>query len=521
MPFGYEFDEMSENDLRSALTDATVEDQIEIWRRLGNFAWERSEFGVVTAMAQTQHDLALQNDSLEIAAKAKYTQGSAHFNVKEFAEAKECYLESALLAGKDGIQGLLAEALWAASDSAFSLELYDEMLSLATNSEEIAISEEMWLFAGRSAFLKMKAYYLLDREEEALNAGIEARGHFQKMGAIQDVAKVDDYAITILFFLKNFEEATEVARDVLLKWNIQQDEPEWIAYSNYRLGVALQKEGKFEESNRYLEIGRKKYLEVNKIGRVAECEQEIGSNLFDLDLFEESIDKLLGARALWDGVGNDWGAIRCDATRAVALHMLDKFAEAKKLNLKILQDVEGVDSERYKDIGYLVRARAADNALNDNLFEEVLQILKDGQDLGSFVPASFLVIWRLTLQCRALYALGREDEALIAANSAMDLTNEDLLNWNTGFIYEIRGSVLLHKNRREGEEDLAHAIALHLGNGYTERATELSKIFIPKIQRREVDSSSDIEIADITGEFVPAAEDLKGEVQDIRFGFTA
>ena len=323
-----------------------------------------------------------------------------------------------------------------------------------------------------------------------------------------------------MLYLGRIDEAVEIARDVLLKWTVQ-DDSEWIAYSNYRLGVALQKQNNMEESIHYFNVAKSKYLEVKQISRVADCEHEIGSNLFELDKYEESIDTLLSARALWDGVGNDWGATRCDALRAVCLHMLDKHSEAKKLNLRILSAIEGMDADRYKDLSFLVRARAADNALNDEDFEEVLIILKESPDLGTFVPPTQIVIWRLTLQARALYSLGREDEALVAANSALDLTDEDSLNWNSGFIFEIRGNILMHKNRREGEIDLAHAIALHLANGYTQRATGLSKIFMPKIQRSDVDSYSEIEVADISGEAVPTQEGFKGEVQDFRFGFGA
>ena len=140
--------------------------------------------------------------------------------------------------------------------------------------------------------------------------------------------------------------------------------------------MALQKLRNMSESNNYLKIAKSKYLEVDQISRVAECEHEMATNFFDLDEYQDAIDTFLSARAIWDGVGNDWGSIRCDATRAVCLHMLDRHSDAKKLNLKILAEIEEIDTEKYQDLSYLVRARAADNALNDENFEEVLQILK-------------------------------------------------------------------------------------------------------------------------------------------------
>lgn len=496
----FDYDQMSEKDLHSSLLDAPLEDQLEIWERLFDFAWGRQEYGSASAIAQTIYELAIKTDSPSVARKAKYSQGSALFNINEFESARDSYLQSADLAAEEGMQTNLADALWAAADSCFSVRDYERSLELSQNSETIAAADENWLIAGRAASIRMKSLYLLDREDEALDAAAEARNHFRKIAEIQEVARIDDYTITILLYLNRIDAAVDLARDVLLKWTIQQD-LERIAYSHYRLGIALKRQGNSQESNTYLETAKARYLEADRIGRVAECEQEIAENLFDLGQYEEAIERFLSARSMWDGVGNDWGATRCDATRAVCLHMLDKNLEAKRLNLRILSAIEDIPEERYQDMSYLVRARAADNALNDENYEEVLTILNESPELGSFVPSTHLVIWRLTLQARALYELGREDEALVAANSAMELTDEDLLNWNSGFIYEIRGKVLLHKNKRQGEIDLAHAIALHLANGYTETATELSRIFIPKIQRSDVDAFSEGEEVDPSGEF--------------------
>ena len=490
MSFGIDPENMSENDLRAALNDASVEDQIEIWKYLSSFAWDRREFGNAAAINQTIYDLCINYSDSVTAARAKFTQGSAHFNGNEFEEAKNCYLVAAELASTEGIQDLLADALWAAADSAFSLDLFDESLSLSEQAEKIAVSIEEYSVAGKATFLQMKSLFMLDLEDKSLDKRVEARNYYRNIGNIEQVCKVDDYAIRVLWYVGRYSEATEIARDVLLKWTVNGNE-EWIAYSNYRLGISLQKEDFYEESNQHLETARSLYLQLNRMHNVADCEQEIGQNFMSLDQYESCIERMLNARSLWDGVGNDWQAARCDAVRAVAFHMLTRFFEASKVNLKLLDFLDGVDDSSYKDLGYLVRARAADNFLSLEDFERVLLILKSAPELGSFVPATHLLIWQKTLEARALYALDRQDEALIAANAAMELTDDDLLNWNSGYIFEVRGNVLLNKNRKEGEKDLAHAIALHLANGYTERALDLSKIFIPKIDRTSVDAMSE------------------------------
>ena len=490
MSFGFDFDEMSENDLRAALADANIEQQIEIWRRLANFEWERRDYGNASAIYQTVYDLSISYSDPLSAQKAKFSQGGAFFNNNEFSEAKDSYLVSADLCSQEGLQSALAESLWAAADSALSLDNYDEALRLALESERIAELEADNVIAGKAAFIAMKALNITRREEEALEKRISARDYYRNIGDIAQVSRIDDYAVGVLWDIDRFDEATEISRDVLLKWMTNGD-PEWIAYSNYRVGICLQKELKCEESISYLETARLKYLEVQKVARVADCEQEISRNLFDLDRYEEAIQKLLSSRSLWDGVGNDWQAIRCDALRAVSYHMLGQYLEALKLNTRLMGLLWNESDNRSKELEYLVRGRAADNALALEDYQSVLRILAESPELGEFAPPTNLLIWRITLQARALYELGREDEALVAANNAMELTDDELINWNTGFIYEIRSNVLLHKNRKEGEKDLAHAIALHLANGYNERAIELSKYFIPKIEHLPVSSESE------------------------------
>ena len=490
MPFGIDPEEMSENDLRAALADANDNDAIEIWRQLGKLAWGRREFGHVTAISQTVYELCTKVGDVTGAAREKYTQGSGYFNNKEFTEAKDSYMTAADLASQEGVQGLLSDALWAAADCSFSLYDYEDANRLSCESEKIAVADEDTAMAAKASFLQVRALYYLDEEEKALEMRIKARDFYRQVGDIEQVSRVDDFAVTILMYVGRYEEATEIARDVLLKWKVNGDK-EWIAYSNYRLGVCLQKEEKFEESNEYLEFARTGYLEVAKVSKVADCEQEIGQNLFNLDLYEPAIQRLLNARSLWDGVGNDWQAMRCDATRAVAYHMQEKYSDAYKLNMKLLDFLELVDDDSYKEMGYLVRNRAADNALASDDFTRVLEVIHEAAEFGDFVPPTHLIIWERTLRARALYALGREDEALLSANAAMELTDDGLLNWNSGYIYEVRGNVLLHKNRKEGEKDLAHAIALHLANGFTDKAIELSKFFIPKIESTKTDVSID------------------------------
>ena len=223
MSFGFDYDEMSENDLRAALADANIEQQIEIWRRLANFEWERRDYGNASAIYQTVYDLSVSYSDPINAQKAKFGQGGAFFNNGEFSDAKDSYLVSADLCSQEGLQSALAESLWAAADSALSLDDYDEALRLALESEHIAELEEDNVIAGKAAFIAMKALNITRREEEALEKRVCARDYYRNIGDIEQVSRIDDYAIGVLWDIDRYDEATEIARDVLLKWMTNGD----------------------------------------------------------------------------------------------------------------------------------------------------------------------------------------------------------------------------------------------------------------------------------------------------------
>ena len=185
------------------------------------------------------------------------------------------------------------------------------------------------------------------------------------------------------------------------------------------------------------------------------------------------------ASALADANGADWTAYEADWMRAIAFHNDDQFEAAKQLNLKLLATLEKKGDARSIENAYPVRARAADNALAQENWAEALSILENTPSLGEFVPSTSWLLWRMQIQARALYKLGREDEALAVADSALKITTEEFVSSATGHFYEIRGLVLNHKNKREGKRDLAHAIALHLANNFDERARDLAEHFMP------------------------------------------
>jgi hypothetical protein len=115
--------------------------------------------------------------------------------------------------------------------------------------------------------------------------------------------------------------------------------------------------------------------------------------------------------------------------------------------------------------------------LND--WNSVIEILDGLPDYPNFQPVLQIVIWSMSIRARALFEMGSFEDAYKVADDAIGETTEDLINWVTAYLYEVRGKILLFEEDRGGIQDLAHAIALHLANSEDDRARLLSEYFLP------------------------------------------
>ena len=83
------------------------------------------------------------------------------------------------------------------------------------------------------------------------------------------------------------------------------------------------------------------------------------------------------------------------------------------------------------------------------------------------------------MRARALFALGKSEEALGVADSALAATEDGDVNSNTAYLYEIKARVGLAQMRPDRERNLTHAIALHLAVGEDDVARDLADYFRP------------------------------------------
>ena len=475
--------EMKEKELWAMLADAELLDEFRIRQELRSRLWQQKEFVQVTAMCDQIIRVAkLLDEDESVIADYLYTKGSAHFNAREYEEAVTAYSNSAEIYGAIGSQYQLAEALWAKADSLYSLDQDSSAADIALESSRLYESENSLSEAGRSMFLHAKALFYSDREEDALEAAIEARNLYRVNGNTVDVAYVDNFRVTILDYLNRKQECIEILRVCLFIWQTLPTDShtlEWEAITAKRLAHFLLHTGEIHESIEYYNLAKTKFKECEKFEEIAACEFGIAQCQDELENFDEAIKSFLQARALADVNGKDELAINAEVSRAISLHRSERYEEARALNLRILNELEQSQNPENFDTAHRVRVRAADNALELKEWHNVLEILRGFSGYPNFEPVVQISVWSQSIESRALYELGKFDEAYQIVDKALLATTDDLATWVTAFLYEIRGRILFDRNDRKALQDLVHAIALHLANDKIERAKLLSENFLP------------------------------------------
>jgi len=97
-------------------------------------------------------------------------------------------------------------------------------------------------------------------------------------------------------------------------------------------------------------------------------------------------------------------------------------------------------------------------------------------------------VWYYSLKSKALFALDRHEEALGVAETALAGVRNDEVNFHIAHLYEIKARVSMEQDRSDKERHLAHAIALLLAFGETDKARELSEYFKPDFSPQKPDN---------------------------------
>ncbi|MEI6624223.1 MAG: hypothetical protein WCP28_20220 [Actinomycetes bacterium] len=480
-----------DSELWALLGEATGLDRVELLCELGGRAGRDGDHSQAASLFGSAGEASKEIEDASMAGYAFSQQGVALRYSSEFVESAASYQESAAQFRLAGRGSDTAEALIGQADSLRVVGDFEACLAASSDARALAESEDELELAGRAAMLQARALYWLDREVEALWACTEGRNLLRKAGSPALVAQIDDFALTVCMFLGELDRALELATSCYVIARATADSED-DAYAELRLAETHLERREPKDALQHAEHALESYVEADEMVGVARCQRVRAGALSALDRDAEAIEVLTQARVLFDANGLDVDALRCDVHRAIILHVEGRYREAETLNSRLVDAYRAMSHPGARiDHGWAV-ARLADNYLADDNPQAAMDVVRtwiDDWDSRDDDMRSVLIN-TLAAQARATEQLSGLVPAFEVAERALAITAEADINRNTAHMYDIRARHYLEIGDQRGEQELAHAIALHLATGSVGRARELSGHFMPEISERPGDKSA-------------------------------
>ena len=469
--------QMAEEDLWTALTQASGRERIDVLFELANRASGRRDHDRALTLWQEVESTAAQLGDVGQAATAMRLQGAACFSAGDAQAAVETYQRAAAAYGEAGMSRDAASVLWCLADCYRVLGDVEAQLSAAVQSRELAQFEGEHTVAGDACFLQARALYLLNRDEEALVVCRAGRDHFRAAERPDLVAVVDDFAVSVHLFLGNLDEALELARGCLVLANVSSSTAD-DRYARYRLAEVFLRRGEAEQALGQADQALTAYRQADDFVGAARCEQLRAEAFFEREDLPAALEAFANAWVLFDATGRETEGLRCDTRRAVALHYAGDYRQAARINERLVQAFGQVGDQpavRWSVVRWL------DNLRQDQQFEQCRQIAQDHAGLwppdATAEDASYREF--LGVSSLALEQIGHVDRATEIASQVIAQTPAREASPGTAYCYEVRGRSRLDSDEPGAGQDFSHAIALHLVQGNIDRARELSQYFLP------------------------------------------
>lgn len=482
---------MSDNELWELLAHAQGQARIEVLSELADRAVNRNDLSSadsllseIVSTAQEILDTTWEADTLARRAGLAFRSG-------EFTTSVELYGRAADVFAGSGRDREVARALWGQADAFRRLGDWPASLTSAERAVDAARSASDNLLAGDSTFLKARALYWLDEDEQAWEACFVARDYLRHAEAPHQVFAVDDFAITIGLYLDRLDDALALAQGCL---EYAKDVPSRASepYARKRLGEVYLRRGDLSLAVQNLDQARSQFREEQDLLGVAYVDLLRSQALFRLGEYEESRDAARSARVLLDAHGRDYDALQADVSRAVVLHTLGEFDKAVQLNRTLVRKFSSGEDELEAQWSAV---RLLENLFEAQQFSACLTAFDELREVWGEEPAadSRTYLDSLGLRAAAMAETGRTEEAAQLAGHVIESTTAAQAGRTTGLCYEVRGLTRLAADEPGALQDLAHAIALHLASGDSIRAEGLSQHFMPadpEPQRKPLDSTS-------------------------------
>ena len=469
-------DEASEDELWEMLDDATGVDRARILHELGGRAFAGEEFEQSVALAESAATQAREAGDELLTARSLFGQAAGLRRLGRTTELIDVAMEAADLLRANGepaeiaeCHGMVAAAFSDLGDDITALEHWSSAARLFESEEHLGEAGRMWMSLG-------EALGRLGRQAEALEKFDHARGLFRRSDEPGAVPWADDRAAAALIDLGRVDEALERLRAALNVREAQRDTPR-IAYAHYRLGWTLRLVGQFEEALSNLSMAAEMFDDLDDLEGRARCDLEAANALTSLGQFDDADELYRRTRAVFDALGHDSQVLLSDANRAVLLARTGQLQQAADLNLALV--------ERASAAGITWLLGDISNHLARNLIDldrptEALDVLSAQDPQTMEQPAR---VQAAALRAKALLATGRRAAAARVAEEGLRLAADDGMVAERAELYEMRGSARLPARSTPrttaAERDLAHAVALYLAAGLTDRARELSARFLP------------------------------------------
>lgn len=480
-----EFEELTDYELWERLPQAGPSERVDVLLTLATRSFDQHEFARAAELAGQAATEAKAAEVSTLAEECHYLEGRARVQAGD--------RDAALVAFQAGVDAYaapnpspgLARNYWGLADSLYHSSRFIDAASAAQRSVEAATADEDLQLAGLSALLQARALFYGDREEDALDHCASARGYYQSVPAPFGVNDCDDFAARVLLYLGRTDEAVEVLAGCLRLVRSIGEEP-LVAYQTHRLGAALIQAGDYARALGLLDDAEGAYQRLENLSALADCKVSIGRCLEWLDRVDDAVDAMQSASALWDALGEELEYLRAQAHVARLHYAQGLMRDAIRVNQRIVDASQGSDHPDIQAQGAWALLRLADDYLELESWDSVLATL-DQDTYWTPDREAAGRLWMASMRARALFALGRPEEALGVADSALAATEDADVNGNTAFLYEIKARVCLAQMRPDRERILAHAIALHLAVGSNDIARELAEYFRPSFSHASSD----------------------------------
>lgn len=467
----------SDDQLWAMLNEAENEEKYDVLIELNERNYRIGDFISASSLAELAAGVAQTCMPNAIVENARYRQGLALWKADRYRDAIEAFQAGVETYEEPDDKTELSKNQWGIASCHYYLQDYELATKWANLSTASALIGDEFGLAGLSKFLEAQALYLSDQEELALAACEEARSYRRQIQELSAVAEIDAYMARIHSYLGNYARAVDLLRNCLV---LAEATSNSVSYYSYKLGNALIDLGEFDEARSHLERARRGFEELEDHGSLADCYFSI-CRTYNNDS-DQALENVRSAISLWDALGNDTSYTRGLGKLATLLFAKDDLEAAVEINNRIIDFIGRPSNEHQTEVVGWAILRLADCYREAEEYEQALAALHsvDTFGLGSLHPGNNIFYG---LKARSLYALGRHEEALGVADTALSQTVDEEVSYETAYLYEIKARVSLEQDRPDKERHLAHAIALLLAFDETHKARDLSSYFKPNFAR--------------------------------------